>query len=78
MKPEPDTSMYEGFNEDKGGDDDRQEIVDMDAPGVVKEGEDPNEVTKGLVEIVEPHIEFVMWQQTFSAVAEVKTIAAVL
>ncbi|KAL3682485.1 hypothetical protein R1sor_000507 [Riccia sorocarpa] len=50
MKPEPDTSMYEGFNEDKGGDDDCQEIVDMDAPGVVKEGEDPNEVAKGLVE----------------------------
>ncbi|KAL3680423.1 hypothetical protein R1sor_023379 [Riccia sorocarpa] len=50
VKPEPDTSMYEGFNEDKGGDDDCQEIVDMDAPGVVKEGEDPNEVAKGLVE----------------------------
>ncbi|KAL3687070.1 hypothetical protein R1sor_013379 [Riccia sorocarpa] len=51
MKPEPDTSMYEGFNEEKGGDDDCQEIVDT---GFVKEGHNPNEVAKGLVESGSP------------------------
>ncbi|KAL3691047.1 hypothetical protein R1sor_004698 [Riccia sorocarpa] len=63
MKPEPDTSMYEGLNEDKDGDDDCQEIVDMDAPGVVKEGEDPNEVAKGLVESGYPVLERVTKKQ---------------